>query len=234
MNPVAMNYVTTLKDDSEEGDSEDEDEDESDGEPKVQEVEEDSDDDDDDEDSDGAEAEAAAAAAAEKEKAKKEKAKKRKADEGASAAPPTKKDKKAAAKAEAARQKELDEMAAEEAKMNFAPREFSVRGGLGCSVKITEFKEGTGKVAKHGSTVTVKYRGWLTSSGKQFDKGRIDFRCGAGEVIPGWDLGVKGMKVGSQRRIVIPGTLGYGKRGSPPEIPPNATLSFDLQLLDSK
>merc|ERR1712224_478740 len=106
-------------------------------------------------------------------------------------------------------------------------KEFEVNG-----VKITEFKEGKGKAAKHKSKVTVKYRGWITSNGKQFDKGKIDFKCGVGEVITGWDIGVKGMKVGGQRRLVIPSKHGYGKAGSPPEIPPNATLSFDVQLMN--
>ena len=75
----------------------------------------------------------------------------------------------------------------------------------------------------------VKYCGKLLS-GKQFDAGDITFRLGAGEVIKGWDLGVAGMRVGERCKLVVPPKLGYGKRGSPPEIPPDSTLCFDVTL----
>jgi FKBP-type peptidyl-prolyl cis-trans isomerase len=104
--------------------------------------------------------------------------------------------------------------------------------GLG----IQEVKVGQGAEAKPGATAVVHYTGWLTD-GKKFDSSRdrgtpFDFRLGAGQVISGWDLGVAGMKVGGQRKLVIPPELGYGAGGAPPVIPPGATLVFDVELLD--
>jgi FKBP-type peptidyl-prolyl cis-trans isomerase FkpA len=100
---------------------------------------------------------------------------------------------------------------------------------------------GTGKVAKAGDRVTVHYSGWLylpaapDHHGAQFDSSRgrepFTFRLGSGGVIPGWDQGVAGMKVGGKRTLVIPATLGYGADGAGP-IPPNANLIFDVELLD--
>lgn len=99
---------------------------------------------------------------------------------------------------------------------------------------------GTGKVAEAGQMVTVHYTGWLFSPsapqqhGAQFDSsvGRepFTFRLGAGNVIPGWDQGVAGMKVGGKRTLIIPAALGYGADGAGP-IPPNANLIFDVELL---
>ena len=101
---------------------------------------------------------------------------------------------------------------------------------LPSGVEIQQVKPGGGMaVAAWGKKVKVAYRGCLTS-GKQFDAGTIDFKLGAGEVIKGWDLGIKGMKVGGQRRLRIPPQLAYGARGSPPVIPGNATLVFDVEL----
>jgi FK506-binding nuclear protein len=105
---------------------------------------------------------------------------------------------------------------------------FSIQGGL----KYTVLKEGKGPVAIYGKRVNVKYVGCLASNGKRFDKGQIRFRLGGGEVIEGWDKGVKDMRVGESRRLLIPPHLGYGKRGAPPAIPPNATLAFEVELLD--
>jgi FKBP-type peptidyl-prolyl cis-trans isomerase len=89
-------------------------------------------------------------------------------------------------------------------------------------------------VAKAGDTVSVHYTGWLTS-GKQFDssltRGKpFSFKLGAGQVIPGWDQGVAGMKVGEKRKLVIPGDLAYGAAGTD-GIPANATLIFTVELI---
>jgi FKBP-type peptidyl-prolyl cis-trans isomerase len=94
---------------------------------------------------------------------------------------------------------------------------------------------GTGEVAKDGGHVKVHDTGWRTT-GKKFDSSvdahqPFDFTIGAGEVIKGWDEGVAGMKVGGKRQLRIPAELGFGEAGSPPVIPPNATLIFDVQLL---
>jgi len=100
---------------------------------------------------------------------------------------------------------------------------------------------GTGAEATAGKRVTVNYTGWLylpdapQHHGEQFDSsvGRkpFTFQLGSGMVIPGWDQGVDGMKVGGKRTLVIPATLGYGAEGGGP-IPPNANLIFDVELLD--
>lgn len=102
---------------------------------------------------------------------------------------------------------------------------------------------GTGVEATPGKHVTVNYTGWLYSPdapqhhGEQFDSsvGRkpFTFRLGSGMVIPGWDQGVAGMKVGGKRTLVIPAALGYGADGAGP-IPPNANLIFDVELLDAQ
>ncbi len=101
-----------------------------------------------------------------------------------------------------------------------------------------DIKVGTGAEAKNGSHVTVHYTGWLTT-GKKFDSSvdagtPYDFTIGRGEVIKGWDEGVAGMKVGGKRQLRIPPDLAYGAQGHPPQIPQNATLIFDVQLLSVK
>jgi FKBP-type peptidyl-prolyl cis-trans isomerase len=99
-----------------------------------------------------------------------------------------------------------------------------------------EIKVGTGKEAKAGQRVTVNYRGMLTN-GTVFDESYkrgqpFDFNLGAGEVIPGWDQGVAGMKEGGKRWLIIPSELGYGASGTPDgSIPPNAPLVFEVELL---
>jgi FKBP-type peptidyl-prolyl cis-trans isomerase len=95
--------------------------------------------------------------------------------------------------------------------------------------------EGTGETAKPGQTVTIHYTGSLPD-GTVFDssRGREPFvvnSIGAGRVITGWNVGVPGMKVGERRKLTIPPSLGYGASGSPPKIPGDATLIFDLELL---
>lgn len=99
---------------------------------------------------------------------------------------------------------------------------------------VKDVKVGTGKEAKDGNTVTVHYTGTLTN-GKKFDssvgRGPFSFILGRGEVIKGWDRGVKGMKIGGIRKLTIPPHLGYGERGAGADIPPNATLLFDVELL---
>lgn len=100
---------------------------------------------------------------------------------------------------------------------------------------------GTGQEATKGATVVVNYTGWLyepnteSKRGTQFDSssGRapFSFELGGGQVIPGWDAGVAGMKVGGKRTLIIPASLGYGSSGAGP-IPPNANLIFDVELLE--
>lgn len=103
------------------------------------------------------------------------------------------------------------------------------------SLKIEDVKVGQGAEAVSGKRVTVHYVGTLTD-GSKFDSSRdrgrgFDFSLGAGQVIKGWDQGVAGMKVGGVRKLTIPPELGYGPRGYPPVIPPNATLVFEVELL---
>jgi FKBP-type peptidyl-prolyl cis-trans isomerase len=99
----------------------------------------------------------------------------------------------------------------------------------------TDVSPGQGDSAMPGRTVTVHYTGWLPD-GTKFDSSRdrgepFAFTLGAGQVISGWDEGVKGMKVGGRRKLVLPPRLAYGDVGAPPAIPPNATLVFDVEVL---
>ena len=103
-------------------------------------------------------------------------------------------------------------------------------------LKITVNQEGTGERAEIGMSVSVHYTGKL-EDGTVFDssipRGQpFTFTLGAGQVIKGWDLGVEGMTVGEKRNLVIPPHLGYGMRGAGASIPPNATLIFDVELLE--
>ena len=109
-------------------------------------------------------------------------------------------------------------------------------------LKNIDTKVGTGAEPKTGQTVTVHYTGWLYENGekgKKFDSSKdrgqpFQFKIGVGQVIPGWDEGVSTMKVGGRRTLIIPAALGYGTRGAGGVIPPNATLIFDVELLDVK
>ena len=103
-------------------------------------------------------------------------------------------------------------------------------------LKIEDTKIGVGAVAEAGKNVTVHYTGWLTN-GTKFDSSKdhgqpFTFPLGGGRVIKGWDQGVAGMKVGGVRRLTIPPNLGYGARGAGGVIPPNATLVFEVELLE--
>jgi FKBP-type peptidyl-prolyl cis-trans isomerase len=102
-------------------------------------------------------------------------------------------------------------------------------------LQIEEMRPGEGPDAKSGDRVTVHYVGTLTD-GKKFDSSRdrgkgFTFELGKGQVIKGWDRGVAGMKIGSVRKLTIPADLAYGARGFPPVIPPDATLVFEVELL---
>ncbi|HLZ21253.1 MAG TPA: FKBP-type peptidyl-prolyl cis-trans isomerase [Ktedonobacterales bacterium] len=99
---------------------------------------------------------------------------------------------------------------------------------------------GCGTVAQSGDTVTVKYTGWIASTGKMFDSSLLHsgtfqiptpLDASSPQVIQGWNIGLDGMKVGGTRRLIIPPSLGYGPSGYPPTIPANATLIFDITLV---
>ena len=99
----------------------------------------------------------------------------------------------------------------------------------------TDVTAGQGTEAEPGRTVRVHYTGWLPN-GKKFDSSRdrgepFAFTLGAGQVITGWDEGVKGMTVGGRRKLVLPPSMAYGEAGAPPDIPPGSTLVFDVEVL---
>jgi hypothetical protein len=108
-------------------------------------------------------------------------------------------------------------------------------------LQYIDIKEGSGAVAKEGRTVDVEYTGWLQSGGKKFDssydRGAQPIEVtplGQAQIIPGWNTGLVGMKVGGTRRLIIPPALAYGPQGSPPTIPANATLIFDVTVVSVK
>tara|TARA_Y100001935_G_C17290560_1_gene503048 strand:+ start:1027 stop:1416 length:390 start_codon:yes stop_codon:yes gene_type:complete len=103
-------------------------------------------------------------------------------------------------------------------------------------LKYEDLIEGTGRLAESGQEVSVHYTGWLTD-GSKFDSSidrnsPFQFSLGKGMVIKGWDEGVQGMKVGGKRKLTIPSVLGYGASGAGGVIPPNATLIFEVELLE--
>ncbi|KAH9978576.1 hypothetical protein BGW80DRAFT_1221605 [Lactifluus volemus] len=177
-------------------------------------------------------------------KISKKKAKKLKAENGAAVPPPTstspdssKKDKKDK-KAKKGESKEGDANKGE-GKEDDSKQKQGDKGGmreLPNGLKIQDAKPGQGPEAKKGMKVSMRYVGKLPD-GKVFDsntKGKpFTFRLGAGEVIKGWDEGVAGMKLGGERLLIVPPSLGYGKRKMG-DIPPNSTLRFEVKLIDMK
>jgi FKBP-type peptidyl-prolyl cis-trans isomerase len=116
-------------------------------------------------------------------------------------------------------------------------------GKAGVDLIKIDHKVGEGTEAVAGKVVTVHYTGWLydanapENKGQKFDSSRdrhdpFGFPLGGGRVIRGWDEGVAGMKIGGQRTLIIPPNMGYGARGAGGVIPPNATLVFDVELLE--
>ena len=111
-------------------------------------------------------------------------------------------------------------------------------GDIPFELGIDDLVVGDGEEAVAGKKVTVHYVGVAFRSGDEFDaswnRGQpFEFKLGQGQVIPGWDQGVAGMRVGGRRELIIPAELGYGARGSPPSIPPNAALVFVVDLLST-
>ena len=125
---------------------------------------------------------------------------------------------------------------AAEADINKEPKVPKGTGSPPTTLKAETLIQGSGPAIKNGQQATVNYVGVLFKDGKQFDaswgKGKqpFQFTLGGGQVIPGWDQGVLGMKVGERRRLTIPADLAYGAQGSPPKIGPNQALIFDIDL----
>ncbi|KAJ2006976.1 peptidylprolyl isomerase fpr3 [Coemansia thaxteri] len=153
----------------------------------------------------------------------------------AAVAKPNKKAKAEAKKAEA--KKAEDKKPKAEDKKPEAKKAGAKAKTLPGGVVVETQKEGEGSAAKKGQRVGMYYIGKLTN-GKVFDqntKGKpFWFRLGGGEVIKGWDAGILGMKKGEERRLTIPAPMGYGSRGAPPDIPPHATLVFDIRMVELK
>ncbi|ORZ36676.1 hypothetical protein BCR44DRAFT_137829 [Catenaria anguillulae PL171] len=225
--------------------NEDEDEDESDDEdfdPESMQVDGESDEEEDDEDDEEEEVDTAALEAAVKRQVAEKAAAQVKADAektkkaAAAAAAEAEKAKKAAAaekkrKAESPAQ-DAAEPAAKKSKAEPLPKPVTLKGGL--VIQDLTPADPTAPRAKAGQRIGMRYIGKL-KNGKIFDqntKGQpFSFKLGKGEVISGWDAGIPGMAVGQRRQLTIPAKMAYGKRGAPPEIPPNADLIFEVKLL---
>ncbi|MBO0781991.1 MAG: FKBP-type peptidyl-prolyl cis-trans isomerase [Ktedonobacteraceae bacterium] len=110
---------------------------------------------------------------------------------------------------------------------------------LADGLQYIDVKVGNGGTVQANSTVSVQYTGWLQKENKKFDSSYggqnagkpVSFSLGQGQVIPGWDKGLVGMKEGGTRRLIIPPALAYGKNGNPPTIPANSTLIFDVTIV---
>lgn len=132
--------------------------------------------------------------------------------------------------------KEAETTTSKEAtKKKTKPKVTVPKGAPPKKLEVKDLEEGSGATAKSGDRVSVNYVGVNYKTGKEFDaswdRGEpFTFTLGAGEVIPGWDQGVAGMKVGGRRELIIPPSLGYGSAGAPPAIPPNETLVFVVDL----
>ena len=97
---------------------------------------------------------------------------------------------------------------------------------------VRDLVMGTGAVATRGRTVIVRYSGWL-ANGKLFDSGEISVTLGSNKTIRAWEDGLLGMRVGGKRRLVVPPSLGYGSRGAGADIPPNAVLVFEMEMMSA-
>merc|ERR1711957_262195 len=103
---------------------------------------------------------------------------------------------------------------------------------LNSGLQYEIMRNGGGIPATLGRQVEVKYEGFLAASGKKFQEGSMKFMLGFGEVMQGWDDGIKGMLKGEHRRLHVPARLAYGREGSPPTIPPNSALTFEILVLN--
>jgi len=130
------------------------------------------------------------------------------------------------------------EPSAGEANPDRKPKVPKGKGDPPSELVVQDLIVGKGPPARAGDTVTVQYVGVLFDNGKQFDTSwqgskpgeGFQFPLGAGQVIPGWDQGVVGMREGGRRKLIIPADLAYGAQGFPPDIPPDAALIFDIDL----
>lgn len=134
---------------------------------------------------------------------------------------------------------EAKSQAGEPENLNKRPKVKVPTGPPPKKLEVKELTEGNGPEAKAGDKVTVQYVGVGYKSGTQFDSSwdrgePFTFKLGVGEVIPGWDQGLEGMKVGSRRELIVPPKLAYGAAGYPPVVAPNATLVFVIDLLAAK